>query len=709
MTNWYRAGIVDVVSASKSIVGAGTLWEDQVAAGDLFTLDGDHFYEIETITDDTHIVLKTNYLESSGDDQSYAIIRNFASTTNATLAARLAELLNRWHTREDEWYAWHNGTRTGGTNHDGRYPFTDAAGDVILIACPDKMDALNGFTYIAYASSDAGANFTLNHDPNLDFIAFLTVAEEIETPVASDFTGLWKKYQGDRSFTYIAYASDANGTDFTLTFNADLHYIAIKATTVAIPSPVVTDFTGLWKNYKGTTGAGLNILGEYATLGALESAHPTGSLGDAYLLVDGSLCVWTGSAWFNAGNIQGDNAYVYVAYASADDGTDFTTTFDADLNYIAILATDTAISAPAVGDFSGLWKNYKGATGEAGDDAYIYIAYASASDGTDFTMTFNAALDYIAVKNTTSPIANPAVGDFTGLWFNYKGDKGDQGDASTVPGPQGDKGDKGDQGDASTVPGPQGDKGDPGDGNVNGPASATNENIAVFDQATGKLLKDSGVGIASLAPKANPAFTGTFDLAAATELTIDSGAVTVTQAKHRINTTGGAGSSDLVTINGGSVGRLLLIRANTAGKTVVVKSTGNILTGGSDITLDSTSKYVLFVYDSALSKWVVVGGGGSASVGFAWSTVTGATNAVTQNGYACNTAGGAFALTLPGSPAVGAVVAITDAAGTFDTLNLTIGRNSLKIMGLAEDLVVSTKYAAFSLVYASAALGWRIA
>jgi len=53
---------------------------------------------------------------------------------------------------------------------------------------------------------------------------------------------------------------------------------------------------------------------------------------------------------------DGDSAYVYIAYASDDAGTDFTTTFDPALNYIAILATDTEIETPAAGDFAGLWK-----------------------------------------------------------------------------------------------------------------------------------------------------------------------------------------------------------------------------------------------------------------------------------------------------------------------------------------------------------------
>jgi hypothetical protein len=58
--------------------------------------------------------------------------------------------------------------------------------------------------------------------------------------------------------------------------------------------------------------------------------------------------------------------YTYVAYASDDAGTDFTTTFDADLDYIAVLVTEEEITTPAAANFAGLWKNYKGATGETG-------------------------------------------------------------------------------------------------------------------------------------------------------------------------------------------------------------------------------------------------------------------------------------------------------------------------------------------------------
>jgi hypothetical protein len=98
---------------------------------------------------------------------------------------------------------------------------------------------------------------------------------------------------------------------------------------------------------------------------------------------------------------------------------------------------------------------------------------------------------------------------------------------------------------------------------------------------------------------------------AATELTIASGVITPTQLFHRVDTQGDAASDDLDTITPGTGGQMLAIRAEHTDRTVVVKhNTGNIYTDGTDISLDTTLKYVLFVYDATLSKWVVVGGSG---------------------------------------------------------------------------------------------------
>ena len=65
-------------------------------------------------------------------------------------------------------------------------------------------------------------------------------------------------------------------------------------------------------------------------------------------------------------------------------------------------------------------------------------------------------------------------------------------------------------------------------------------------------------------------------------------------------------------------------------------------------------------------------------------------------------------MTLPASPSAGDVVGIKDYANTFDTNNLTVGRNSEKIDGATSDLTVATEGAAFALVYSGATYGWKL-
>ena len=77
-------------------------------------------------------------------------------------------------------------------------------------------------------------------------------------------------------------------------------------------------------------------------------------------------------------------------------------------------------------------------------------------------------------------------------------------------------------------------------------------------------------------------------------------------------------------------------------------------------------------------------------------------------GVFCNTTGGAFTLTLPASPSIGDEVSFVDYAGTFDTNNLTIGRNSSKIHGADEDLTVAVERAANTLVFTDSTQGWLL-
>lgn len=117
--------------------------------------------------------------------------------------------------------------------------------------------------------------------------------------------------------------------------------------------------------------------------------------------------------------IEGEDAFVYIAYASDDSGTDFTLVFNPALNYIAILSTNTEIASPVVGDFAGLWKNYKGATGDTGlTGAYIYrtVTIPDNSVGLDGDWAFGTTSESLVYYKTA------------GVWELVNSNKGAIGD-----------------------------------------------------------------------------------------------------------------------------------------------------------------------------------------------------------------------------------------------------------------------------------------
>ena len=76
--------------------------------------------------------------------------------------------------------------------------------------------------------------------------------------------------------------------------------------------------------------------------------------------------------------------------------------------------------------------------------------------------------------------------------------------------------------------------------------------------------------------------------------------------------------------------------------------------------------------------------------------------------YFVDTSGGAKTITLPASPQVGDQVSLVDLASTFDTNNLTVGRNGKKINNATADLVVSTEDSAIGLVFTGDTFGWKL-
>jgi len=273
----------------------------------------------------------------------------------------------------------------------------------------------SAYIYIAYADDANGTGFTTTFNASKNFIAILTSTTAIATLTVSNFSGLWKNYQG-QSYLYVAYASDTNGSNFSLTPGANLNYVAVLASVTAIANPTAANFTGLWKLFGAPS-----VYVAYA-----DDANGTGfttifnaSKNFIAILVTATPIIPQAPNFAGLWKNYQGQSYLYVAYASDANGGNFSLTPSSNLGYIAWLTTNTPITSPQASDFTGLWVSYQGTQGNPGQSAYIYIAYADDASGIGFTTTFNAAKNYIAIKATTAPIVSPQASDFMGLWKQY--------------------------------------------------------------------------------------------------------------------------------------------------------------------------------------------------------------------------------------------------------------------------------------------------
>ncbi len=94
MTAWYRAGTAAVNNGSPNVVGTLTTWLNQVVAGDSISFDaGAKWYEVLSVTDNTHLTLASNFGESNYSG-SYAIQRTSPLWSLASeLATKIGALL----------------------------------------------------------------------------------------------------------------------------------------------------------------------------------------------------------------------------------------------------------------------------------------------------------------------------------------------------------------------------------------------------------------------------------------------------------------------------------------------------------------------------------------------------------------------------------------------------------------------------------------
>ena len=168
------------------------------------------------------------------------------------------------------------------------------------------------------------------------------------------------------------------------------------------------------------------------------------------------------------------------------------------------------------------------------------------------------------------------------------------------------------------------------------------------------------------------------------------------------------GSANLVwdgtNVTLGATGALRL-GDTTGGEYVGLKAPG---------TVSSSYTLTLPTATGTADQILVTDGSGNLSFtdnsgGTSWQAVKTTTfTAVAGEGYFCDTSSAAFTATLPATPTLGDEVTFVDYAGTFDTNNLTVGRNSENIQGSAADLTVSVERAGLTLVYSGATQGWLL-
>ena len=118
--------------------------------------------------------------------------------------------------------------------------------------------------------------------------------------------------------------------------------------------------------------------------------------------------------------------------------------------------------------------------------------------------------------------------------------------------------------------------------------------------ATREAMSISAAGLATFSAGITLS-GGLTTLGSFTELTIASGAVTVTSSVHRVDTESNAGTDDLDTINGGTDGSILILSCADNGRDVVFKdNTGNLKLNG-DFTATNKADTITLVHYG--SEW----------------------------------------------------------------------------------------------------------
>ena len=235
----------------------------------------------------------------------------------------------------------------------------------------------------------------------------------------------------------------------------------------------------------------------------------------------------------------------------------------------------------------------------------------------------------------------------------------------------------------------------------------SNVDLALAPKGSGEIV----VGTGSAAPTITS--SGAYDLTLDTNSGTNSGTITITDGANGNITATPNGTGEVVVGGNTNPGTLVLnCESNSHG----IKLQSPAHSSSQSYTLKFPTGNV--TADRFLKVASVTGSGttgvgqlsfAEVSGGTAWQSVATTSATMTAGyGYFVDTTSAAITMTLPSSATQGDEISIIDYAGTFDSNNLTVGRNSHKIQGASADLTVSTERAGFTLVYVDSTQGWLL-
>ena len=181
---------------------------------------------------------------------------------------------------------------------------------------------------------------------------------------------------------------------------------------------------------------------------------------------------------------------------------------------------------------------------------------------------------------------------------------------------------------------------------------------------------------------------------AGTGLTLAGTVFSITNTGVTANTYGSASSVPVIAVNAQGQATSVTDTSIAIAATQITSGVLPAANGGTGLSSPGTAGNVLTSTGTAWVSQLAPAGG------ITYTTVKTANyTAANNDGVQTSTSGGAFTVTLPATPAVGAQVFVIDTSSSWATNNLTVGRNGSTIEGSASDLICDISNVSVQLVY----------